>query len=83
MRKPDVTETEQRNWMKWFGQSKKKVPERMRGGQEMAFTLVINSKGLFWNPWFMEPEKREHYKICPDLDDFEETIHELPAGLLI
>lgn len=31
-------------------------------------------------PWFMEPEKREYYKTCPDLDDFEETIHELQAG---
>ena len=27
----------------------------------------------------MEPEKREYYKTCPDLDDFEETIHELQA----
>lgn len=30
-------------------------------------------------PWFMEPEKREYYKTCTDLDDFEETIHELQA----
>lgn len=28
-------------------------------------------------PWYLDADKREQYKYCTSLDDFEETIHEL------
>lgn len=31
-------------------------------------------------PWYMDDEKRTLYKKCPNLDDFEQTIHDLQKG---
>lgn len=45
---------------------------RFCNDQEMKQCILT----LALYPWFMEPEKREYYKTCPDLDDFEETIPE-------
>lgn len=49
---------------------------RFCSNQEMKQCILT----LAQYPWFLDAEKREYYKNCPDLDDFEKTIHDLQAG---
>lgn len=42
------------------------------------FTQCVLTLAQF--PWFMDSQKREIYKACQNLDDFETTIHNLQTG---